>query len=234
MWLHHVSPSSPVSVHNRLGDLVVVAVLAGRLMTQQYASPSQGRICADNCACCNNEMEVADHTFYLVLLFHKSLWPNCGVSYFLQPNAVIFQSLQPIAVLSQFLVAQSCRLQNLAAQYCCLQIFASRCRFLPSPCDPMLLWSNPSTLTIISPRSLGPSAVVPQSFHLNDNISQVLGAQCCCLQSLQLNLLSTKSLWSRAAASNACSPFYWQPSPCGPKLSSPKSLQPNLSAVKSL
>ena len=37
--------------------------LVGCLTSQQHASVSQGRICADNFACCHTEIEVADQTF---------------------------------------------------------------------------------------------------------------------------------------------------------------------------
>ena len=40
-------------------------MLVGCLTSQQHASVSQGRICADNFTCCHTEIEVADQTFYL-------------------------------------------------------------------------------------------------------------------------------------------------------------------------
>ena len=42
-----------------------VCLLVGCLTSQQQASVSQGRICADNFTCCHTEIEVADQTFYL-------------------------------------------------------------------------------------------------------------------------------------------------------------------------
>ena len=40
-------------------------VFAGCLTSQQHASVSQGRICAENFTCCHTETEAADPTFYL-------------------------------------------------------------------------------------------------------------------------------------------------------------------------
>ena len=45
--------------------IVVVAVISGRLRSQQHASVSQGRICSDEFTCCHTETEVADQTFHL-------------------------------------------------------------------------------------------------------------------------------------------------------------------------
>ena len=42
-----------------------VYLLVSCLTSQQHASVSQGRICLDNCTCCDTETEVADQTFYL-------------------------------------------------------------------------------------------------------------------------------------------------------------------------
>ena len=42
-----------------------VCLFIGRLMSQQQATVSQGRICSDNYMCCHTEIEVADQTFYL-------------------------------------------------------------------------------------------------------------------------------------------------------------------------
>ena len=40
-------------------------LLVGCLTSQQHASVSQGRICADNFTCCHTEIEAADQTFRL-------------------------------------------------------------------------------------------------------------------------------------------------------------------------
>ena len=40
-------------------------LLVGCLTSQQHASVSQGRICSDNFACCQTEIEVADPTLHL-------------------------------------------------------------------------------------------------------------------------------------------------------------------------
>ena len=40
-------------------------LFVGCLMSQQYASVSQGWIYSDNWMCCHTEIEVADPTFYL-------------------------------------------------------------------------------------------------------------------------------------------------------------------------
>ena len=48
-----------------VGKLRFVCLFVGRLTSQQHASVSQGRICADNFTCCHTETEVADSTFYL-------------------------------------------------------------------------------------------------------------------------------------------------------------------------
>ena len=42
-----------------------VCLFVGCLTSQQHASVSQGRICADNFTCCRTEIEAADPTFYL-------------------------------------------------------------------------------------------------------------------------------------------------------------------------
>ena len=43
----------------------IVCLLVARLMSQQHASVSQGRICTDKFTCCHIEIETADPTFYL-------------------------------------------------------------------------------------------------------------------------------------------------------------------------
>ena len=52
--------SSPVSL-----SMTERCLLVACLTSQQHASVSQGRICADNLTCCHTEIEVADQTFYL-------------------------------------------------------------------------------------------------------------------------------------------------------------------------
>ena len=44
----------------------VMLLFVGCLMSQQYTSASQGRICSDNFTCCHTEIEVADQTFRLI------------------------------------------------------------------------------------------------------------------------------------------------------------------------
>ena len=46
------------------------------LTSQQHASVSQGRICADNCTCCHTEGEVADPTFYLTQSHYTDTGPT--------------------------------------------------------------------------------------------------------------------------------------------------------------
>ena len=41
------------------------ALFVGCLTSLQHASVSQGRICSNNCTCCQTEIEIADQTFYL-------------------------------------------------------------------------------------------------------------------------------------------------------------------------
>ena len=48
-------------------------LFVGCLMSQQHASVSQGRICSDNCMCCQTEIEVADQTFYLTQTSYASV-----------------------------------------------------------------------------------------------------------------------------------------------------------------
>ena len=58
---------SPVSSpqHARKERTKRSSFFVGCLTSQQHVSVSQGRICSDNFMCCHNEIEVADHTFYL-------------------------------------------------------------------------------------------------------------------------------------------------------------------------
>ena len=44
---------------------IIKMLLVSCLTSQQYASVSQGRICSENCKCCNTEKEVVDQIFYL-------------------------------------------------------------------------------------------------------------------------------------------------------------------------
>ena len=63
------SPKRDSNPHNsiggRLGKQTRYCLLAGCLMSQQYANVSQGRVCSDNFTCCHTEIQVADQTFYL-------------------------------------------------------------------------------------------------------------------------------------------------------------------------
>ena len=60
---------------NRTEDLTCTAVDRWRrrrsrsLTSWQCASVSEGRICSDNCTCCNTEIEAADQTGYLILWY---------------------------------------------------------------------------------------------------------------------------------------------------------------------
>ena len=55
---------------------VVCLLFVGCLTSQQHASVSQGRICADNFTCCHTEIEVADQTFYLTLSQYTDIGPT--------------------------------------------------------------------------------------------------------------------------------------------------------------
>ena len=55
---------------------VVCLLFVSCLTSQQHASVSQGRICADNFTCCHTETEVADQTFYLTLLQYADTGPT--------------------------------------------------------------------------------------------------------------------------------------------------------------
>ena len=53
-----------------------VCLFVGCLTSQQQASVSQGRICADDFTCCHTEREVADPTFYLTQSQHTDTGPT--------------------------------------------------------------------------------------------------------------------------------------------------------------
>ena len=56
----NIVPSTNMSESSMIENCVVVC-----LMSQPYASESQGQICSDKFTCCHTEIEVADQTFYL-------------------------------------------------------------------------------------------------------------------------------------------------------------------------
>ena len=56
--------------------IIIWLLFVGRLISQQHASISQGRICSDNCTCCHTEIKVADHTFYLTQPQYTDSRPN--------------------------------------------------------------------------------------------------------------------------------------------------------------
>ena len=51
------------------------------LTSKHYASVSQERICSDNCTCCHNETEIADHTFCLTQSLHTGTGPTSPSAY---------------------------------------------------------------------------------------------------------------------------------------------------------
>ena len=59
----------------------------GCLTSQQHASVSQGRICADNFTCCHTEIEVADQTFHLTQSQYTDTGPTSPSTDPLTPGA---------------------------------------------------------------------------------------------------------------------------------------------------
>ena len=64
-----------------------VCLFVGCLTSQQHASVSQGRICSDNCTCCQTEIEAADQTFYLTQSQHTATGPTSPSTDPIMPGA---------------------------------------------------------------------------------------------------------------------------------------------------
>ena len=76
-----------LSLLPRLQLKAYVCWLVGCLTSQQHASVSQGRICADNFTCCHAETEVADHTFYLTQSQYTDTGPTSPSADPIMPGA---------------------------------------------------------------------------------------------------------------------------------------------------
>ena len=62
-------------------------MFVGCLTSQQHASVSQGRICADNFTCCHTEIEVTDQTFYLTQSQYTDTGPTSPSTDPIMPGA---------------------------------------------------------------------------------------------------------------------------------------------------
>ena len=73
--------------HATLHGAQFVCLLVGCLTSQQHASVSQGRICADNFTCCHTEIEAADQTFHLTQSQYTDTGPTSPSADPIMPGA---------------------------------------------------------------------------------------------------------------------------------------------------